>query len=133
MVLPGVQALLGFQLIAVFNQSFATILTPAEQILHLVSFLCVALAIGLLMTPAAYHRQATPGEVSQNFADLASGLITTALAPLALAIAIDGYIVSRIILADTVTSACIGVALAAGLLGLWYAYPQIARARRRRP
>lgn len=131
MVLPGVQALLGFQLIAVFNQRFETLLTPSERILHLVSFLCVALAIGLLMTPAAYHRQVCPDALSQRFADLSSRLITIALAPLAVAIGIDAYIVGRIILGDVGTSAGIGITLGAALVGLWFACPQIARARRK--
>jgi hypothetical protein len=52
MVLPGVQAVLGFQLVALFNQRFE-LLSPAEQVLHLAAFLLVALAMGLLMTPAA--------------------------------------------------------------------------------
>ena len=39
MVLPGVQALLGFQLIAVFNERFARDLEPYEQVLHFVSIL----------------------------------------------------------------------------------------------
>jgi hypothetical protein len=48
MVLPGVQALLGFQLIAVFNQRF-TELGGHKQLLHLAAFLLIALATGLIM------------------------------------------------------------------------------------
>ena len=62
-VLPGVQALFGFQLVAVFNQRF-TDLTSMEQGLHLTALCLVALAAGLLMTPAALHRQTSPEEVS---------------------------------------------------------------------
>ena len=56
-VLPGIQALFGFQLMAVFSDRFATGLTEAEQRLHFASIVLVVLAIGLMMTPAAYHRQ----------------------------------------------------------------------------
>jgi len=35
MVLPGIQALFGFQLVAVFNNRFETALSPSEQTLHL--------------------------------------------------------------------------------------------------
>ena len=35
MVLPGLQALLGFQFIAIFNAGFSEKLTPTEQRLHL--------------------------------------------------------------------------------------------------
>jgi hypothetical protein len=57
MVLPGIQALFGFQLMAVFNARF-TQLTRFEQELHFLSVILIALAIALIMTPAAYHRQA---------------------------------------------------------------------------
>ena len=46
MVLPGVQAVLGFQLIAVFNQRFQE-LSAGEQLLHLAAFLLMALAMGI--------------------------------------------------------------------------------------
>jgi hypothetical protein len=57
MVLPGVQALFGFQLIAVFNSTFRERLTSTEQIIHLVAIGLVTMAVALIMTPAAYHRQ----------------------------------------------------------------------------
>jgi Family of unknown function (DUF6328) len=60
MVLPGVQAILGFQLIAVFNQRFQE-LSEGRQILHISAFVLLAAAMGLIMTPAAYHRQAERG------------------------------------------------------------------------
>ena len=67
-VLPGVQAILGFQLIAVFNERFAHELTRAEQILHVTAFFLIAVAIGLIMTPAANAQmsppQARPGSVT---------------------------------------------------------------------
>jgi hypothetical protein len=45
-VLPGIQALFGFQLIAVFNSRFQDF-TGIEQVLHLTALLMIALAIGL--------------------------------------------------------------------------------------
>ncbi len=55
MVLPGIQVLFGFQLIAAFNERFRE-LAPLEQQLHYSSLVLVSLAIALIMTPAAYHR-----------------------------------------------------------------------------
>jgi len=60
MVLPGIQALFGFQLIAVFNPAFSEKLHWYEQCLHLTAIGLVAIAVALVMTPAAYHRQAEP-------------------------------------------------------------------------
>src|SRR5205823_10297737 len=60
MVLPGIQALFGFQLIAAFNTRF-TELELADRAVHLSALILVALAIALIMTPAAYHRICEPG------------------------------------------------------------------------
>jgi MFS-type transporter involved in bile tolerance (Atg22 family) len=87
MVLPGIQALFGFQLMAVFNQRFNE-LGEAEKLTHFVSALLIALSIGPIMTPAAYHRQVEPGSVSEFFVRLASRLVTITMLPLALACAL---------------------------------------------
>jgi hypothetical protein len=63
MVLPCLQALFGFQLIAVFNDRFQN-LVPLEQYLHVLALVLVALAAACIMTPAAYHRIAERGTVS---------------------------------------------------------------------
>src|SRR2546430_17174050 len=60
MVLPGIQALFGFQLIAVFNSTFRERLSPTEQCFHLAAIGLVAIAVALVMAPAALHRQTNP-------------------------------------------------------------------------
>src|SRR3977135_1884752 len=45
MVLPGIQALFGFQLIVVFNPAFGQRLTTGEQRLHLLAIALLAVAI----------------------------------------------------------------------------------------
>jgi hypothetical protein len=92
MVLPGIQALFGFQLIAVFNARFHDF-SELEQMLHLVALLLVAVAVALIMTPAAYHRIAERGTVSRRFIDLASRLLESALMPLMLGISLDLFLV----------------------------------------
>ena len=52
MVLPGIQAFFGFQLIAVFNNRFQE-LTHTEQVLHLFALLLLAVSIALIMTSGA--------------------------------------------------------------------------------
>ena len=65
MVLPGIQALFGFQLMAVFNNRFQE-LTLYEQYIHFSSILLVVIVHRMLiMTPAAYHRLVERGTVSQ--------------------------------------------------------------------
>jgi hypothetical protein len=69
MVLPGIQALFGFQLIVVFNNSFDQ-LTQTEQNAHFVALALVAFAIAIIMTPVAYHR-IVRGSLSDFFVRLA--------------------------------------------------------------
>lgn len=129
MVLPGVQAILGFQLIAVFNTRFQD-LTQGRQLLHLAGFVLLALAMALIMTPAAYHRQAERGCITRRFVSLASRLLTWSLVPLAAAVAIDAYLLTWLVLGRNLPSLAVAGGLALCLGGLWFALPQIARASR---
>ena len=98
MVLPGIQALFGFQLIAVFNQGFGEKLAHHAQLLHLVALVLTALPMALVMTPAALHRQAEPREVSERFVWMASNMVLAGMLPLALGVAIDVYVVASVVL-----------------------------------
>lgn len=131
MVLPGIQALFGFQLIAIFNQRFAADLSADEQRLHLAALTLAALSIALVMAPAAYHRQAEPGQVSQHFIKLATRLITLGMVPLMLGIVLDIYVVSQLVLDDPAESGAIAAVLLAILAGLWFVWPRWWKARRR--
>src|SRR5690349_17486625 len=75
MVLPGIQTLFGFQLIAVFSQGFEQHLAPWQQRLHLASTLLVSIAIALVMAPASIHRHAERGVASERFLRVSSRLL----------------------------------------------------------
>jgi hypothetical protein len=128
MVLPGIQALFGFQLIAVFNQSFAQKLSHGEQILHLAATTLVAVAVALVMTPAAVHRQLEPRSVSERFVLLSSRLLLWSMIPLALGVASDLYLIARVILGATVPAALIALSIFVIYILLWFAWPRGARA-----
>jgi hypothetical protein len=127
MVLPGIQALFGFQLIAVFNPSFSQKLSQLEQILHLVAITLVAMAVALIMTPAAFHRQTDPEQVSKKFILLSTRLLLFSMPPLCVAICMDSYLIAKIILNDGL----IPLLLSAGLLGffvvLWFVLPRLRK------
>src|SRR5215470_8260411 len=125
MVLPGIQALFGFQLIAVFNQGFGEKLSPREQDLHLLAFALVAMATALIITPAAYHRQAEREQVSEFFVRLASRLLTTALFFLLVGTSLDAFLVAKIVTGRAGVSAAVAAALALVFLGLWFVFPRI--------
>lgn len=130
-VLPGIQVLFGFQLATVFTARFAHDLGPGEQRLHLLAIALVAIAIALIMTPAAYHRQAEPEQVSEGFIRVSTRLLLASMPLLAVAICLDFYLVARLVL-----GAGWAPWLAAGLLlvfaGLWFVLPRIGRARDQR-
>lgn len=127
MVLPGIQALFGFQLVAVFNQRFAELLPFVSRVLHLASIILVAIAIALIMAPAAYHRQAERGTISRHLANLGSQLITTAMAPLTIAIALEVGLVAYAILSTMWISVLLGSMLALFFTALWFVYPALRR------
>jgi hypothetical protein len=130
MVLPGIQALFGFQLIAVFNQRF-TQLSAGQQNLHFISLVCSALAILLVLTPAAYHRQVEPDTVSRFFCRLGSVMLTLSMLPLAAGVCLDLFVIAAFVYPGRpVANVCL---ILAGLafLSAWFAFPQLMLFRKR--
>ena len=125
MILPGIQTLFGFQLIAVFNSTFAEKLSPLEQRLHLLAIGLIGMAIVIIMTPAAYHRQTGPQDVSKGFINLATRLLLFSMPLLALSICMELYLISRIILNNPILSLLITTAMFAFFVLLWFALPRV--------
>src|SRR5438477_3451888 len=124
MVLPGIQALFGFQLIAVFNQGFGEKLSDVGQMVHLVAIILTTLSMALVMTPAALHRQAEPKEVSERVLWLASNMVLAGMVPLAVAIGLDSYVVASIVLESEASAIVLGIALLEAFVWLWLALPR---------
>jgi hypothetical protein len=76
-VLPGAQALLGFQLAVVLTEAFAG-LVPLSKTVHGAALGCVALCTILLMAPAAYHRIVYEGDASIQFLAIGSRFLLAA-------------------------------------------------------
>jgi hypothetical protein len=64
-VLPGAQALFGFQFAAVLTERFAQ-LSVILKGMHLASLSVVAVAVVMLIAPAAYHRIAAAGNAEEG-------------------------------------------------------------------
>ena len=124
MVLPGIQTLFGFQLIATFNTRFTELDMP-DRVVHLVSLVLVALAIVLIMTPAAYHRICEPGRTSMYFTRLASALVAAAMVPLLLSISLDIYMVTRLALpaSDPWLAVVFAILTFVVYVSLWIGFP----------
>jgi heme A synthase len=128
MVLPGIQALFGFQLIAVFNQRFQD-LPRAAQITHLLALGLVTLTIALVMAPAAYHRIAERGWASRHLVDLTSLFLSWGMGMLMIALSLEVPVVAQLLLHNVAFSVFVGAALLLVFLSLWFVLPLRARAR----
>ena len=94
MVLPGAQALLGFQFVTMLLDEFDRLPESSKQI-HLASLLATALSTVLLMTPAAHHRIVEQGANTEAFHQLAGRFLILAMVPLALGMAGDFFVAVR--------------------------------------
>lgn len=130
MVLPGIQALFGFQTIAVFNQRFDD-LPAAVQTVHLLALATVVIAIALIMTPAAWHRIVSPQRVSESIVKLSSRMICAALFPLAVGLALDMFVVCHVVSGSVAAGTAAAAVSLALLLTLWFILPLRERRRRR--
>jgi len=131
-ILPGAQALLGFQFTAFLTNGFEQMPQQAKLV-HLGCLACVALTTILLMAPAAYHRLVTDGEDRPDVEQFGNQVVLASLLPLALGLSGEFYVVvGRVGYADGPAIAATLIALAV-FLALWFAYPVLARAWRSKP
>ena len=128
MVLPGVQAIFGFQLIAGFQQRFAEELPPPVQWLHFASLTLVALSAALVMTPAALHRITGVQHVTRAFLERSSTLLLAGMWILALALSCDYFVIGWLVFESPLLAGAAAVLLLV-LSILWYFYPRMERAR----
>jgi hypothetical protein len=126
-VVPGMQALFGFQLIAVFNAAFREQLSSTERLLHLTAIVLVTTAIILVMAPAALHRQTEPMAVSRRFITISSRLLMASMAPLAIGICLDIYVVARVIIGARGLATAVALALLGVFVAFWLVLPRLAR------
>jgi hypothetical protein len=121
-ILPGLQAVFGFQTIAVFNERFND-LAPYAQACHMVGLALMVIAMALLMTPAVYYR-AQHGYATSLMVKVSRRAIRGALMPLALGLSLD--MLTVVSLATDMLSLSIAAAVASLLLfvGLWYLIPR---------
>jgi hypothetical protein len=128
-VLPGVQALLGFQLMTVFVDGFER-LPPGLKYVHLLSLGMMALSAVLLMAPPAYHRIVEEGQDTERFHRVASRFLLASMPPLALGIAGDVYVVVSAVTHHASAAATCAALTVALFFGLWFGWTLFRRSRR---
>jgi amino acid permease len=129
-VLPGAQALLGFQFIAVLTESFDK-LPNLSKYIHLASLGLMALTIVLLMTPAAYHRIVERGEETEHFHRFASKMVVAALVPLALGLCGEVYVVVQKVTESQLVSVVAALITLAVFWELWFGVTLYRRTQRK--
>ncbi len=127
-ILPGAQALFGFQLAIVLTRAFEQ-LPKASIVVHAASLFLVALAVMMLMAPAPYHRIVYAGEDTEDVYRVGSALVTGATLPLGLGLAGDVYVVIAKISGSFVIGSFTGGSAFVLLTALWYIYPIIVARR----
>ena len=127
-LLPGAQALFGFQLTVLLTPAFDK-LAGNLKLAHAFALCSIALTIILLMTPAALHRISFGGQNTESFHRLGSAFVIAAAVPLALGISVDIYVAISKALGSLAFGVAIACALAALLAVLWFVQPLALRHR----
>lgn len=127
-VLPGVQALLGFQFAAYLSEGYAK-LPPASKFAHTAALPLLLLAMVFLMTPTPFHRIAEGGEPTPMADRVGVGFVLAALPLLSAGLALDFYVLLQKVSGSTGMAAGGAAAVLVGSLVLWFAVPLAARAR----
>jgi hypothetical protein len=126
MILPGIQALFGFQLIAIFNQRFAE-LSKLDQRVHLIALFCSALSILLALAPAAYHRIAEPDQISNYFCRFGSQCLSICLAPLAVGLCLDLFLITNLTTNSRKFATVASAVLFLLYIVAWFLFPAISK------
>ena len=121
-ILPGNQALLGFQLAVTLQQGFRE-LPAALKLVHVVSLSLIAISTILLLAPAPYHRIVERGEETESFYSVASKLMLSSLPPMAAGIAADFFVVVYKISNRYGLSVLAAVLMFCLFCGMWFGYP----------
>jgi hypothetical protein len=125
-IIPGAQALFGFQFVAMLTTGFERLPYNAKLV-HAAALGLIALNVILLMTPAALHRLTFGGEDSASFLRIGSAFVIAAPLFLAGGIALEAYVVMQKVDGGQGWAAAAAGASFLVLAGLWYALPLTLR------
>ncbi len=126
-VLPGVQALLGFQFAAYLTAGFAKL--PGDvRAAHDGGLALLLLSMLLLMTPAPFHRIANQGVDTERAHRVGAALVLAALLALALGVTADFYVAAFAALKQRSHAAVGAAGVIVVLLAAWFVVPLVGRA-----
>jgi hypothetical protein len=126
LILPGAQALLGFQFTAVLSEAFEKLPEPSRYV-HIAGLLAITISVILLMAPPCYHRIVAAGDARPDVERFGASAILGALIPLGLGLAADLYVVAERVL-HSVSAALMMAAVAVTVAAaLWFGLPTALR------
>jgi len=121
-ILPGAQAMLGFQFIVMLTPAFEK-LGDAAKLVHIGALLLGLATVILLMAPAAIHRIAFAGDCNERMLRIGSGLVSIALLPLSAGISADICVAIDHVTESEALGVAAGIAMLIAQLLVWYAWP----------
>jgi hypothetical protein len=127
-ILPGAQALLGFQMVIFLSKAFQAL--PAfSRGLHLVAVCLLLASVVLLMAPPAYHRIVEDGEETERLYHFCRRVVLWAAVPFGLSLACDLYVVAGTVLPGVGLRLALSIMTAILCAACWYGYPVLCRRR----
>ncbi|CAM5649308.1 MULTISPECIES: DUF6328 family protein [Streptomyces] len=123
----GVQILFGFLLTVVFQPKYAQ-LTPADQVIYIVTVVLGACATGALIGPVSLHRLVSGRRVKPQAVRLASRMTFVGLVLLLATMTSSLLLILRVATHDTYVPYLVAAVVAWYLL-CWYGLPLWARRR----
>jgi hypothetical protein len=128
MIIPALAAILGFQLMVAFQQSFQDLGRP-EQVATFLALACTAIAFLLLLMPASYHRFTWEFEETEEFLRFSRRSIGSAFLFMPFTLALTLYVQAVQAFGSRPVGAAIGMVALSLAVGFWWAIP-LHRARR---
>src|SRR5206468_984240 len=99
MLILGSQILVGFNFHGFFQPGFNR-LPPAARELEVIGLGLMLAAVGLLISPGAFHQIVERGNDSPGLLDFAGHVASFALLPFALGIGIDVYVATVVVVGE---------------------------------
>jgi hypothetical protein len=125
-VLPGTQAVMGFQFIAFFNPVFQN-LPSAFKTLHFITLILSILCSLCLIAPVAFQQIGEDGRATNRFLKFTKKMLSIAMLFLLLSVVGDLYVAAKVISIDPKIALLISATLFCVGMFLWYGYALVKR------
>ena len=122
MIIPALAAILGFQLMVAFQQSFQQ-LGQAEQVATFLALACTTVAFLLLLMPASYHRFTWEFEETEEFLSFSRRSIGAAFVFMPFVLALTLYVQAVQAFGSRPIGAAVGAGALALAAGFWWILP----------